>query len=89
MMSQLQKAGVLNHLSGFVFGQCVSYGPSSGSASMLGSESLDHYIKPLKSPAWSGAMIGHMPQMWTLPEGVIVRIDAKTGKVKMLQSVVN
>ena len=92
MMSQLQMAGVLNHISGFVFGQCVSCGPSSGSASMLGSESLDqildHYIKPLKIPAWSGAMIGHMPQMWTLPEGAMVRIDAKTGKVKMLQSVV-
>lgn len=92
MMSQLQLAGVLTQIAGFVFGQCVSCGPKSGSASMLGSENLDqileHYIKPLGIPAWSGAMIGHMPKMWTLPEGSMVKINAENGEIKMLQEIV-
>jgi muramoyltetrapeptide carboxypeptidase len=94
MMNQLQMAGVLKQISGFVFGQCVdcSAGNNSTTSSMLGSENLDnildHYIKPLNIPAWSGAMIGHMPQMMTVPEGAEVKIDADKGTITMLNAAV-
>lgn len=91
MMNQLKMGGVLNNISGFVFGQCVdcSAGNNSSSSSVLGSETLDqildHYIKPLGIPAYTGAMIGHMPKMLTLPEGLPVEIDADAGTITMLQ----
>lgn len=94
MMNQLQMAGVLKQISGFVFGQCIacSVGHNSTVSGVLGSETLDqildHYIRPLGIPAWSGAMIGHMAQMFTLPEGVEVKIDADHGTITMLQPAV-
>lgn len=95
MMSQLQNAGVLKQLSGFVFGQCLgcnsNINPGSG-ADILGSftlmQILDHYIKPLGIPAWSGAMIGHMPEMFTLPIGAPVEINADKGTITLLQPAV-
>jgi len=94
MMDELQMAGVLRQISGFVFGQCVgcSAGENSTTSSILGSANLDqildHYIKPLGIPAWSGAMIGHMTKMFTLPEGDRVKIDADNGTIIMLRSAV-
>lgn len=94
MMDQLKMAGILNHISGFIFGQCVrcSAGSNSTTSEMLGSETLDKilhtYIKPLGIPAWSGAMIGHLPQMMTIPEGAKVQIDADKGTITMLQEAV-
>jgi muramoyltetrapeptide carboxypeptidase len=89
MMSQLQKAGILKEIKGFVFGQCTDCEASSESVGMLGSQSLrqilDHYIKPLNIPAWSGAMIGHNPKMFTLPEGIPVEIDADKGTITLLE----
>lgn len=94
MMDQLQAAGILKQISGFVFGQCVdcSAGKNSTTSSVLGSltldQILDHYIKPLKIPAWSGAMIGHMSKMFTLPEGTMVEVDADKGTITMLEAAV-
>jgi len=88
MMSQLQKAGVLAQIKGFIFGQCTACEATIESIGSLGSQTLrqilDHYIKPLNIPAWSGAMIGHNPQMFTLPEGVPVQIDADQGTITLL-----
>ena len=94
MLSQLKMAGVLDHLSGLVFGQCVdcSPGKNSTTSSVIGSATLEqilnHYIKPLKIPAYSGAMIGHMPKMFTLPEGANVQIDATKGTITLLEPAV-
>lgn len=89
MMAQLQMSGVLNQISGFVFGQCMD---CTSTTTMIGSvtlsEILNHYIKPLGIPAWSGAMIGHMPQMFTLPEGAMVEINADKGTITMLDPAV-
>jgi muramoyltetrapeptide carboxypeptidase len=94
MMAQLQMAGVLKQISGFVFGQCTDCTPGGegSSTEMLGSlgliDILNHYIKPLGIPAWSGAMIGHMPNMFTLPEGLPVTINAAQGTITLLQPAV-
>lgn len=94
MMEQLKMAGVLDKISGFIFGQCkrCSAGGSGSTSSTIGSltltQILNHYIKPLRIPAWSGAMIGHESQMFTLPEGISVQIDADKGTISMLRSAV-
>ena len=51
-------------------------------------EVLNDHIKPLKIPAWSGAMIGHIEQKFTVPVGVLARIDAGRGTIAMLEPAV-
>lgn len=87
MMNQLKEAGILKQLSGFVFGRCTRCSVGAGS-SRYGTRTLaqilDHYIKPLGIPAWSGAMIGHHAVMFVLPEGVNVAVDADKAQIRML-----
>lgn len=89
MMAQLQIAGILDQLSGFIFGQCVDCfitdtSPEISTPTLP--QILEHYLKPLGIPAWTGAMISHAPKMFTLPEGSIVKIDADKGTITMLES---
>ena len=48
---------------------------------------LDHYIRPLKIPAYRGAMIGHIREQFILPVGGEVEMDADAGTMRMLQPV--
>jgi muramoyltetrapeptide carboxypeptidase len=89
MLTQLELAGILARLSGFVFGTCSECGPGAPAFGALTLEEIfaDH-IKPLGIPAWSGAMIGHGTPQWTLAEGIAVEIDADTGTIRMLEPAV-
>ena len=62
--------------------------PGEGFGSLTLEEVLNDHIKPLKVPAWSGAMIGHIARQFTLPEGVEVEIDATKGTITMLEPAV-
>ena len=84
MMSQLQLGGVLSQLSGFVFGKCNGCDPGgSGYGSLTMEEVVDHYIKPLNIPAFSGAMIGHIDKNVTIPNGIEAEIDSEKGIIKL------
>ena len=61
----------------------VSPSPSAGFASFTLEEILNDHLKPLKVPAWQGAMIGHSMPQWTLPVGLDVEIDAGAGTITM------
>jgi len=92
MMDQLKNAGVLNQISGFVFGQCTDCNALLADESLHSftlNEILDQYIKPLGIPAWSGAMINHSANIFVLPEGVQVKVDANKGSIQMLNSAVS
>jgi muramoyltetrapeptide carboxypeptidase len=86
MLTQLKLAGILARISGFVFGTCSECGPGAPAFGALTLEEIfaDH-IKPLAVPAWSGAMIGHGTPQWTLPEGIMVEVDADAGTIRMLE----
>ncbi len=84
MMSQLQLGGVLQKISGFVFGKCSDCKPGSGYGSLTLEEVIDHYIKPLNIPAYSGAMIGHIDDNSTIPNGLEARMNAEEGTIQML-----
>ena len=88
MLTQLKLAGVLNRISGFVFGKCTTCGPGEGHGSLTLEEVLNDHIQPLKIPAWSGAMIGHIDSKFTVPVGVQARINADRGTITMLESAV-
>lgn len=88
MMSQLKLSGVLNRIKGFVFGKCTDCKPGSGFGSFTLEEVIDHYIKPLNIPAFSGAMIGHIDDNFTIPNGLEVEIDSTRGTIQMLHPAV-
>lgn len=87
MMSQLYLGGVFEQISGFVFGKCTDCDPGgSGYGSLTLEEVIDHYIKPLGIPAFSGAMIGHIDDNVTIPNGIEAEIDAEKGIIKLLEA---
>ena len=88
MLTQLKLAGVLDGLAGFVFGQCTACGPGSGYGSLTLEEILQDHIQPLGIPAYSGAWIGHVEPMWTLPIGGVVTMDAIAGTLQMQSAAV-
>ncbi len=88
MITQLKLAGLLDHLAGFVFGQCVDCSPGEGYGSLTLREILQDHIQPLGIPAWMGAWIGHVEPLWTLPIGTRVTIDANSGRLTMAEPAV-
>ena len=48
---------------------------------------FEDHIKPLKIPAYRGAMIGHIRQQFIVPVGGKVEMDADAGSFRMLDSV--
>jgi muramoyltetrapeptide carboxypeptidase len=92
MLTQLALAGVLGAIRGLVFGKCTDCGtegsPGGGYGSLTLDQVLADHVAPLGIPAWSGAMIGHVVDQWTLPVGVEVEIDASRGALRMLEPAV-
>ncbi len=88
MLTQLKLAGVLDRISGVVFGHCTDCGPGSGFGSLTLDEVLDDHLLPLEIPAWRGAMIGHIDDQFTLPQGVQAEIDAGPGTIRLLEPAV-
>jgi muramoyltetrapeptide carboxypeptidase len=88
LLTHLKLAGILQDLQGFIFGQCVNCLPDGDYGSLTLEEVLRDHVQPLGIPAWSGAQIGHIENMQTLPIGIEVEIDAIAGTIIMLESAV-
>lgn len=86
MLTQLKLAGVLNNISGFVFGKCVRCDAEEPQKAFLFKEVLEQHIKPLGIPAFYGAMIGHIENKYTMPIGIEAEIDADKNSIRLLQS---
>ncbi|WP_337043258.1 S66 peptidase family protein [Emticicia sp. 17c] len=90
MITQLKIAGILNQISGFVFGKCTDCPPSKGGFGSLTMEDIfEDHIKPLQKPAFSGAMIGHIKDKFTVPVGLEATIDAEKGSIELSEAAVN
>lgn len=85
MLGQLKHIGVLSQISGFVFGTCSDC-ESKVHDSFYLNEVLNRYIKPLGIPAYRGAMIGHQDDIFTVPIGVAVKLDADKKAIQLLES---
>ncbi|MGK7953656.1 MAG: LD-carboxypeptidase [Crocosphaera sp.] len=86
MITHLKVAGILEQLSGFVFGECINCLPNGGYGSLTLEQVLNDHIKPLGIPAWMGAQIGHLEPILTFPMGVEVEINANSGTINYLES---
>jgi muramoyltetrapeptide carboxypeptidase len=79
--------GVLDKVAGVIFGECTDCNPGGGYGSLTLTQIFDDYLKPLKVPAYHGAMIGHIRQQFIVPVGGRVEMDADAGTFRMLESV--
>jgi len=86
MLTQLRLAGILEQISGFIFGECTNCKPEKPEESLTLAQVLRDHIQPLKIPAWYGSAIGHISDIFTLPLGIEVEINAHDGTIKLLES---
>jgi len=86
MMTELALSGVLGKIKGFIFGRCTDCDPGRGFGSLTMEEMLAEHIKPLGIPAFSGSMIGHIDEQFTIPLGIDVELDADAGSIRMLEA---
>lgn len=85
MLTHLKLSGILNKISGFIFGNCTNCRPQGKDESLTLTQILTDLIQPLGIPAWYGSPIGHIPDKFTVPIGLEVEIDAIAGTIKMLE----
>jgi muramoyltetrapeptide carboxypeptidase len=82
----LRFPGGTDKLKGFVFGRCTDCKPDNSYGSLTLEQVLTEHIEPLGIPAFSGSMIGHIKQQFTIPLGIDVEIDADAGSIRMLEA---
>src|SRR5699024_6445412 len=87
MLTKLKLNGILNQISGFILGQCTSCDFEEDQGFTL-LQILKQHIRPLDMPAFSGTHIGHIDNMFALPVGVPVSIDAEKGSIEITESAV-
>ena len=61
--------------------------PGDGYGSLTLEQIFDDYIRPLKIPAYRGAMIGHIREQFIVPVGGKVELDADAGTFRLLEPV--
>lgn len=80
-LTQLKLCGVLDAISGFVFGKCAKCLAEEPQKAFTFHEVILQHIKPLRIPAFYGAMIGHIENKLTVPLGIMARLDADKGTI--------
>lgn len=87
MFSTLKLMGALDKVAGVIFGECTDCNPGDGYGSLTLEQIFDDHIRPLKVPAYRGAMIGHIREQFIVPVGGMVELDADAGTFRMLEPV--
>ncbi|TWT23560.1 LD-carboxypeptidase [Luteimonas marina] len=87
MFSTLKLMGALDRIAGLIFGECTDCDPGGGYGSLTLPQIFDDHVKPLKIPAYRGAMIGHIRQQFIVPVGGRVEMDADAGTFRLLEPV--
>lgn len=86
LMTTLALHGVFDKASGLIFGTCASCTNSGDTFTIQ--EILIQKWGHLNIPSYTGAMIGHISEQFTLPLGTQVEMDASRGTIQMLESAV-
>lgn len=78
LLTQLSLCGILDKLSGVVFGTCAKCEAEEPDKSFTLDEVLDHHFKSRNYPVVKGFAIGHIKDKFTLPVGVHAELDTKS-----------
>lgn len=87
MFSTLKLMGALDRVAGVIFGECTDCKPGDGYGSLTLEQIFEDHLRPLKVPAYRGAMIGHIREQFIVPVGGMVELDADAGTFRMLEPV--
>ncbi|MFZ5551605.1 MAG: S66 peptidase family protein [Bacteroidota bacterium] len=88
MLTQLKLMGVFDKISGLILGKfpkCVAEEPDFA---FTIPEVFYQQFSKVKFPVYSGAMIGHVANKYTLPVGIEARMDADKGTIELLEEAV-
>lgn len=88
MIVQLKQSGIIEQLNGIIIGKfrdCVAEEPDF---SFTCEEIFKDHFSRLKIPVYSGAMIGHILNKFTVPIGVRAKMNADKGEFELLDSAV-
>jgi len=88
MLVQLKLNGILDKINGFIVGRCTDCKAGSDPSLTL-EQVFDDHIKPLGIPAYSGGMIGHIDEIFTIPMGIKAEMNADTGIIKTMEPAVS
>lgn len=86
MLTQLKLSGILDSVSGVIFGKCSKCIPEEPLKSFTLNDVLIQHLKPLGIPVFYGAMIGHIENKMTVPLGINATMDADLGTVRLNES---
>lgn len=89
MLAQLRMTGTLSKLAGVIIGQFTEMKRGTSEGALGFDEILSTYFEPLGVPVLSGVPIGHVDEQWTMPIGVLARLDASAGEVELLEPAVS
>ncbi len=87
-LTQLDLASGLRHAAGVMFGVCVNCGPKEGESALTLEQTLDSHLAPLPIPTVSGYSFGHIRSQFTLPLGVLARLDTDSATLTLLEAAV-
>jgi muramoyltetrapeptide carboxypeptidase len=85
-MTQLDLAVGFRHAAGVMVGICENCGPKDGELSLTLAETLDLHLAPLAVPAVSGYSFGHIRNQFTIPVGVMGRLDTQAQTLTLLEA---
>ena len=88
MLAHLRLSGALRHLAGVLVGRFTDLERSSRDGALGFDEVLANYLAPLRIPVAHGFPVGHIDDQWTIPLGVLARLDADAGELEVLESAV-
>jgi len=89
MFQTLYLSGILRNVSGVIWGTCNDCPAPNPDHSLTMEQVLEFHLKQqLTVPSYSGALIGHLKEQFTIPIGVMAEMDADKGTFRLLEKAV-
>jgi muramoyltetrapeptide carboxypeptidase len=88
LLTQLLLAGIFDRVAGVALGGFSERPDLDGSGYVDSLEVIGERLSPLGIPIAGDLPFGHIPNSWTLPEGVLARLDASAGTLELLEPAV-
>jgi muramoyltetrapeptide carboxypeptidase len=83
MLTQLELAGKLDSVAGFLLGTCEECAPSQGD--YTAAEILREFVERIGVPVLADFPAGHGRENWVLPLGAKIRMDAEARRIEFLE----
>ncbi|MES2318413.1 MAG: LD-carboxypeptidase [Pseudomonadota bacterium] len=88
-MTQLDLAVGFRNAAAVMIGVCENCGPKDDEVSLSLDETLDQHLKRLVIPAVTGYSFGHIRNQFTLPMGIMARLDTDSQTLTLLEAAVS